>query len=142
MFDDQSQTRIRLETEAISMIFSLIDKGKYTLLWSFILEDENNKNPFLDRKSYIKVLSKTCNIAIEPSDDILAIAKYIMAASKIKAKDALHIACAVKYGAKYFITCDDKFINALHSSDIKWNKSNIKVFNPIDFIRNEAEEND
>ena len=62
-----------------------------------------------------------------------------MLVSKAKAKDALHIACAIEYGSKYFITCDDKLIKSLNSTNIEWNKNSIKVLNPIDFIRNEVE---
>ena len=138
IFDDQSQNRIRLETEAINMIFNAIDQNKYSLLWSFVLEDENNRNPFLERRSYIKILSKSCKAEIEPSDGILEAAKNIMFASNTKAKDSLHIACAVEYGARYFLTCDDDLIKKLQSSDKKWNKNNIKVYNPIDFVRNEV----
>jgi predicted nucleic acid-binding protein len=45
----------------------------------------------------------------------------------IKENDALHIACAIKSGCAYFITTDDKLTN----KDIE----NIKIVNPIDFIR-------
>jgi len=138
LFDDQRQTRIRLETEAINMIFGLFDKNVYTLAWSFILEDENNNNPFLERKSYIKMMAKLCDVIIEPSDNILATAKHIMSVSNAKPKDALHISCAVEYGAKFFISCDDKLIKTLKLNNSKWNKSGIKTLNPIDFIRNEV----
>lgn len=138
IFDDQNQLRIRFETSAIEMIFSLIDKNIYKLCWSFMLEDENNKNPFIDRKNYIRVLSRACKIIIPPSENILNTAKLIMSVSNAKAKDALHVSCAIECGAKYFITCDDRLIRTLNKSQAKWNSSKIKIMNPIDFLQNEV----
>lgn len=138
IFDDQSRLRIRFETSAIEMIFSLIDKSIYKLCLSFILEDENNKNPFIERKNYIRVLSKACKIIIPPSDNILNTAKHLMSVSNAKAKDALHVSCAIECGAEYFITCDDRLIKTLNKSQTEWNSSKIKIMNPIDFLLNEV----
>ena len=44
VFDDQTQLRIKFETMAINIIFELLEKNHHKLCWSFILEDENNKN--------------------------------------------------------------------------------------------------
>ena len=43
---------------AIDIIFELIEKGNYSLCWSFILEDENNNNPvdFLREEMKINVI--------------------------------------------------------------------------------------
>ena len=45
-FDDQSQLIIRLETEAILFIQEEIKNGNIELVWSYILEQENDDNPF------------------------------------------------------------------------------------------------
>ncbi|KZX10756.1 type II toxin-antitoxin system VapC family toxin [Methanobrevibacter curvatus] len=45
----------------------------------------------------------------------------------IKSKDALHIACATLSSCEYFITCDKRLLNK--------NINEIKVINPIDFVR-------
>lgn len=52
-FDDQSQLRIRLESEAKLKIQEEIQKGLIELIWSYILDYENNKNPFQERKDRI-----------------------------------------------------------------------------------------
>ncbi len=44
-FDDQSQLRIRLETAAIEGIFELVEEGAFELVWSFMLDYENSRNP-------------------------------------------------------------------------------------------------
>lgn len=47
VFDDQSHLRIKFETIATDIIFELIEKEQYQLCWLLMLDDENNKNPFL-----------------------------------------------------------------------------------------------
>ena len=50
VFDDQTQIRIRFESMAVDILFELIEKGNYELMWSFILEYENSRNPFIERR--------------------------------------------------------------------------------------------
>jgi hypothetical protein len=52
-FDDQIQIRIRLESEAKLKIQEEIQKGHVKLIWSYILDYENNRNPFQERKDRI-----------------------------------------------------------------------------------------
>ena len=49
-FDDQKQIRIRIETEAKLYIQENIVSGKFQLAWSYILEFENEANPFPEKK--------------------------------------------------------------------------------------------
>ncbi|MCD4693262.1 MAG: hypothetical protein K8R79_10130 [Calditrichales bacterium] len=53
-FDDQSQLRIKLETEAKLAIQTSIINRKYELVWSYILDYENEQNPYEERKISIK----------------------------------------------------------------------------------------
>ncbi len=53
-FDDQSQLRIRLESEAKLKIQTDIQAGNFDLVWSYILEGENEANPFEERKRAIR----------------------------------------------------------------------------------------
>ena len=48
----------------------------------------------------------------------------------IKPRDALHIAYAVKSGAQYFLSCDDKLVRKAAVLG-----ANLKMANPVDFIR-------
>ena len=52
-FDDQSQIRIRLESEAKLRIQDDIIEGKFEFVWSYILEAENKANPFEERTNAI-----------------------------------------------------------------------------------------
>lgn len=46
----------------------------------------------------------------------------------IKYKDACHIACSLLGQCSYFITTDNRLL--------KYKNSNLKLINPIDFVRN------
>jgi len=53
-FDDQSQIRIRLESEAKLKIQDDIIKGSVNFVWSYILDAENTANPFEERERAIR----------------------------------------------------------------------------------------
>lgn len=76
---------------AIDILFELVVKKKYELAWSFILEYENSRNSFIERKFNIISISTLCNETIEPNDSIKEIAKGIVNKSNTKDKDALHL---------------------------------------------------
>ena len=127
-FDDQTQVSIRLETEAKLHIQSNIKSYRYLLIWSYMLmlDLENNENPYDEKRNTIIPWK---DIAVEycsSSDEILATGQKIMNHG-IKAKDALHLACAIKSGSDYFITTDKGLM--------KKNIENIIIKNPIDFVR-------
>jgi predicted nucleic acid-binding protein len=124
-FDDQSQMKIRLETEAKLCIQSAVKENKYLLLWSYMLDFENSVNPYEDNKKAISVWKNIAREYCPSSDAILMLAREIMKFG-VKEKDALHIACAIKSGCEYFITTDRKLLNKLITK--------IKIINPIDFI--------
>lgn len=94
-YDDQSQLRIKLETEAKLRIQENIRSNLYTLIWSYILDYENNKNLFRERKEQIEQWGKYSKIDIEEDVELLNLASQIRHHG-IKKMDSLHIACAVK----------------------------------------------
>ncbi len=126
---------------AIDILFEMVENNKYDLIWSFILEYENSRNPFIDRKLYIKSISSLCKETITPNDNIKLIANEIVENSNTKDKDSLHLAAAVDGKCKYFITCDDKFINTIERNrqNLKHIIKDIKLYNPIDFLRREMD---
>lgn len=70
-FDDQSQLRIRLESEAKLKIQEEIRAGKFHLVWSYILDYENSKNPFQERKIRIAESKKYADLDIPESKELL-----------------------------------------------------------------------
>ena len=57
-FDDQSQMKIRLETESKLYVQAGIRKKKYSLVWSYMLDYENNDNPYDEKKNTISSWKK------------------------------------------------------------------------------------
>jgi len=125
-FDNQSQMKIRLETEAKLYIQSGIREKRYLLAWSYMLDYENGMNPYEEKRNAIAPWKEIADDYCPSSNDIFA-SGYELMEYGIKAKDALHIACAIKSGCAYFITTDNKLTNKT--------LANIKIINPIDFIR-------
>ena len=125
-FDIQAQMKIRLETEAKLHIQASVREGKYSLCWSYMLDYENEKNPYEEKRNMITPWKKIAVDYCPPSDAVLSRGKEIMALG-VKPNDALHVACAIERKCDYFITTD----NGLTNKTI----ANIKVINPIDFVR-------
>jgi hypothetical protein len=70
-FDDQSQIRIRIETEAKLNIQENIRSGKFQLVWSYLLDYENNKNPYSERKAQIVRWKKYAIADIEENNQLI-----------------------------------------------------------------------
>ena len=123
-FDDQTQLKIYLESQAKLFIQHKIICKEYKLVWSFILEYENNQNPYEIRKNTIIKWKSLASEIIMQNEEIIKFAERLNAMG-IKSKDALHVACAVFSDCDYFITTDRKLLNL----KIK----EIKISSPIDF---------
>lgn len=52
-YDDQSQFKIRIESEAKLVIQEKIKNGKLKLIWSFMLDYENSQNTDVNKKNEI-----------------------------------------------------------------------------------------
>lgn len=138
-FDDQSQLRIRLETAAVEGVFALAESAKLSLVWSFMLEHENSLNPFENRREGVELLSRLCTDTIAPTPRTVRLAGRIMEGSRLKPRDALHLACAESAKCDYFVTCDDALIRALKTKGSVL-RLKVKAVNPVEFIRREGEQ--
>ena len=124
-FDDQTQMKVRLETEAKLYIQLAVKENKYALVWSYMLDFENSSNPYEDRKNSAALWKDIASEYCASSDEILSLGIEIMKHG-VKEKDALHIACAIVSDCDYFITTDRKLLNKPVTK--------IKIFSPINFI--------
>ncbi|NHZ72006.1 MAG: PIN domain protein [Aquificales bacterium] len=127
-FDDQNYIRIQLETEAKLHIQEKIKNNEFELIWSYILDFENNQNPFNERRSAIQKWKDIASTDIEENQRLLQKAHEV-ANLGVKSKDALHIASAIAGEAVCFLTTDDKLQRKLADFD------ELRVLNPMDFIR-------
>ena len=129
-FDNQTQLRISLESQAKIEVQRMILDGVHTLVWSYMLEYENAQNPFDIRKDAIIKWKEISEIIVLENENILKTAEELLKLG-IKPKDAIHISCAAESNCDYFLTTD--------LGILKKNIDIIKIRNPIEFI-NELEE--
>jgi predicted nucleic acid-binding protein len=125
-YDDQTNQINHLETEAKLAIQNVIREQKVELVWSFVLDFENNDNPFIERKERIKEWRQFAVVDCELCDEIKNKAASLIKLG-LRQKDASHIASAIHGNADYFITTDNKILNK--------NVSETVLINPIDFLR-------
>ena len=127
-FDDQASLRVRIETEAKLYVQQQIKQGQLRLIWSYILDFENAQNPFQERRQAIQKWRQLSSQDIEQTDQILNTALHVTQFG-IKAKDALHVACAIAGQADYFLSTDDKLLKRLGTLNL------LSAMNPVDFIQ-------
>ena len=92
-----------LEAEAKLNIQENIRSGLYELVWSYMLDYENEKNPFRKRREQIAKWKKYACTDVEAEHGIIHLANSLHQ-SGLKKFDALHIACAVAAQGDYFLT--------------------------------------
>ncbi|OGL44050.1 MAG: hypothetical protein A2161_16125 [Candidatus Schekmanbacteria bacterium RBG_13_48_7] len=130
-FDNQTQERIRFETDSIMAILKQSELGNISLVGSEILEWEINRAPDPMRKIQIKFLTLYFKEMIDLDEEIKIRAKELKAKG-FKAIDALHLASAEKAGVDFFMTTDDRFLKLSEKLE---NDLKIKVINPILIIK-------
>lgn len=127
-FDNQLQLRIRLEAEAKLQIQEDIRSGSYKLVWSYILDYENSKNPFRERREQIAKWRAYSKVDIKENERVITVATMFNQQG-MKKIDSLHIACAIQAKAEYFLTTDDGVLNK--AAFVR----GIKIIDPIGFIK-------
>ena len=125
-FDDQTQPRIRLETEAILEIISRCRTGEWKLLSSTALESEIARTPDLTRREQVQEMLAIAQHKILITKEISRRAIDLINFN-LKNFDALHIACA-EGNVDVFLTTDNRLLSkALNYK----NNLNVIVANPI-----------
>lgn len=109
IFDDQSHPRIFLEASAMLLVFGLIEKRIISIVSSEVLVYENSRNPYAERQIFVTSVLQKARVIQKLNDRLAKRAREIEALG-IKGLDALHLACAERLRAGYFVTCDDRII--------------------------------
>lgn len=130
-FDNQSQIRVKIETDAKLYIQQLIKAQELELVWSYILEFQNTANPFEERKKQISKWKSFASEIIVENEKIILLAENFVKQFNFKAKDALHLACAIESNAKYLITTDDFILKKTNLVNL------INIVSPLTFLEKE-----
>lgn len=126
-YDDQTQTRIRLETEAKLVIQQKIRDGECELLWSSTLDFENAKNPFEEHMHAIREWRKLAVSCVMADVEVVKLAREAMAFG-VSEYDALHVASAMGGKADILVTTDDRLIKRMRQF------GRIKVLFPVEAV--------
>jgi len=126
-FDDQTQIKVALETEAKRHIQRLITEKVIDLACSYVNRFENDKNPHPANRKSINEFFKNAAVYIDHTYSH-SIEKRAVAIrqSGIKTADAFHLSGAIEGSCDYFITTDKPLL--------KFTDSKIIVCNPVQFI--------
>lgn len=127
-FDDQTQERIHLESEAILTVLQRGQSGIYQIVGSDVLQLEMERMPDVVKKQRVKELYKVSDTNIFYSEDIRERAKEIRKQTNIKTFDSLHIASAEIGNVDVMLTTDDKLEKMSKRLDLKF-----RIMNPLKF---------
>lgn len=112
VFDDQSQSRVRLESEAVLVILENVEAGKVKWVHSPALRDEISANPNENaRNALIEVID---NLGSTFVVDVVEMERRSTELRRqgITRLDAFHVAFAEVAGAA-LVTCDDRLIRTM-----------------------------
>ena len=129
-FDQQSQARIRLETEAILEIINYCQAKTWTLIASNILEAEISQTPNQERIENVKKILAIATIKVLSGDwlkeRVLKLQKLGFASY-----DAAHVASAERAKADIFLTTDDRLVK---KSQTYAQLLKVEVNNPLQWL--------
>ena len=130
-FDDQSQNRVRLESEAVEMILDRVRALDLNWVTSSAVELEVDRMPDHSQRDNVWSVMKwaleriTVNASIEKRRTEIRTLGFTP-------MDALHLSCAEAAAVDVFLSTDDKLVRlALRSMD----RLKVRVENPLRWLR-------
>ena len=129
-FDDQTQTRIHLEAEAVLAILGQIENAKWDWVGSDVLEDEVEQIPDTQKLSRISLLLDFIEENVRIGESEVERARDLQKKG-FQLFDALHIACAESAKVDVFLSTDDRLLKLAKrlSNDLQ-----IRVENPLVWV--------
>lgn len=129
--DDQSQSRIAVEAEAVEGTLRLLRMKAIEWFSSVVLEAEIRNNPNVERRRQAEVL------LLLATKTILLNAGIVQRALRLEAEghgafDALHLSTAEAGGVDVLLTTDDRFIKRTARAI---SPSRVRVLNPVQWLR-------
>lgn len=129
-FDDQTQDRIRLESEAVLTILSRCQSGQWQLVGSEVIEFEISQIPDGERRRKVSILAGLARLKVPLDEEVRRLAVELQNLG-FKPFDALHISSAEKGKIDVFLTTDDNLLQKASQRDIM---IKVKVANPLKWL--------
>lgn len=127
-FDDQTQTRIRLEAEAILSILSRCQNGEWSLAASDVIDYELSNLTNEEKLEKVRSLYSVARNRAELTQQARVNAA-VYQQNGIDPFDSLHLAVAESSNQNILLTTDDKFLRKASAIDLK-----IAVANPVTWL--------
>ena len=129
-FDQQSQPRIRLETEAILEIINYCQAEIWMLITSNVLDAEINQTPNKERIENVNKILSIAKIKVL-SGDWLKERAFELEKLGFSSYDAAHLASAERANADIFLTTDDRLFKKAQNHN---QLLNVEVSNPLQWL--------
>ena len=127
-FDDQSNEKVKIESEAIAKILEEVTNQSIELIWSSVIDYENENSPFTERREFVAQWKSYAIVDILATEKVRELSADLLK-SGLRTTDALHIAAAMAGSADCFVTTDDGIIK--RASRI----TDVKILNPFDLLK-------
>jgi len=129
-FDDQSQPRVRLETEAISLILGKLYQREWDWVGSEMLLYEIGQNPDLENRQRVLSFASLTQQVVESNDKILRRAEELEEFG-FDSYDAIHLASAEHAKVDVFLTTDDQILKVANRKN---SPLSFTVENPVKWL--------
>jgi predicted nucleic acid-binding protein len=130
-FDDQTQTRIRLEAEAVLLIIAQCEAGRWEWIASEVITLENSRNADSERRRRVQSLTLSAHVHLSVDGPIRERALQLEAFG-FTGYDALHIGCAESANADVLLTTDDGMVRR---ANVRSKELRVQVMNPLTWVR-------
>jgi predicted nucleic acid-binding protein len=129
-FDDQTQPRIALETQAILTILRQCESGNWKLMSSDALDVELEQTPDRERLGNVRGILAMAKIRVVSSLALETRAKALQELG-FSSYDAIHIASAERGRTDVFLSTDDRLVKRAqrHAQEIQ-----IPISNPVQWL--------
>jgi len=137
-FDDQSDRRIRKESEAFIEIADSALRGQTIIVSSDYVKFEIERIMDPLKKKDIRGFERTLASAnVASGKQIISLARKFSAKCGLNPLDALHVSAACLGRVDWFLTCDDEILQKCRCIEELAAKEGykLKVRNPINYLR-------
>lgn len=137
-FDDQGQSRVRLEAEAVTVILAKCDLGEWEHVSSGMAEIEIDAMPDGDRRARVRLLLPPKEATLKLTSAVLARAADLEKLG-FKAADAVHVAAAEALAVDVCLSCDDRMCRMArrHRAQLK-----VRIENPLAWLNEVGDDAD
>lgn len=127
-FDDQSNERVKTETEAVMRLLESVKGSALDLIWSSTIEHENDESPISERRKSVAQWKAFAMVEVFATEKVRKLSENLIKFG-FGTLDAIHIASAIVGSADYFVTTDDGIIKRADRV------VDVKLLNPVELLK-------